>query len=86
MSAINVTVKKNPNENNTSILRRFTKRVQESGVLKKVRSVRYSKRKESSYVKKKKKLKGLKHREEITQLIKLGKMVEKTNQHQHQSR
>ena len=40
----NVSVDKHQNESGSSVLRRFTKRVQESGVLNKVRSIRYSDR------------------------------------------
>ena len=35
---------KNPNENTTSLIRRFTKRVQGAGILRRVRSLRYSER------------------------------------------
>jgi len=72
----NVEVVKSGNENNLNLIRRFTKRVQGSGVLPRVRSIRYSTRKKSEYVKKKKTLKTLKRREEITELVKLGKMPE----------
>ncbi|HEY0221108.1 MAG TPA: hypothetical protein VGC58_02700 [Candidatus Paceibacterota bacterium] len=74
----NVEVVKSNNENNVNLIRRFTKRVQGSGVLPRVRSIRYSGRKMSEYVKKKKTLKVLKRREEVTELIRLGKMVEFT--------
>ena len=72
----NVEVVKNGNENNVALLRRFTKRVQGSGVLPRVRSLRYAVRKPSEYVKKKKTLKVLKRRAEVKNLIKLGKMSE----------
>ncbi len=73
---INVEVTKTGNENSLNLIRRFTKRVQGSGVLPRVRSLRYSLRKPSEYVKKKKTLKVLKRREEVTELIKMGKMSE----------
>jgi hypothetical protein len=76
--AINAEVIRTGNENNLNLLRRFTKRVQGSGVLPRVRSIRYSSRKLSSYVVKKKALKGLRRREEVAELIKLGKMSEFT--------
>ena len=75
---INSEVVKSGNESNLNLIRRFTKRVQGSGVLPRVRSIRYSLRKPSEYVKKKKTLKVLKRREEITELIKTGKMAEYT--------
>ena len=74
---INVEVTKNNNENNTAVLRRFTKRVQGAGILPRVRGIRYSARVLSSYKTKMKTLKTIKKREEIAKLIKLGKMVEK---------
>ena len=75
---INAEVLKTGNENNLNIIRRFTKKVQGSGVLPRVRSLRYATRKLSSYVKKKKTLKVLKRREEVAELIKMGKMTEYT--------
>jgi len=75
---INAEVVKTGNENNLNIIRRFTKKVQGSGVLPRVRSIRYAVRKLSPYVKKKKTLKVLKRREEVAELIKMGKMSEYT--------
>ncbi len=75
---VNAEVVRTGNENNVNLIRRFTKRVQGSGVLPRVRSIRYSSRKQSEYVKKKKTLKVLKRREEVNELIKMGKMVENT--------
>ena len=74
---INVEVEKNNNENNTNILRRFTKRVQGSGVLNRVRSLRYTERLPSTYTKKKMALKRLRNREALDEQINLGKIVEK---------
>jgi hypothetical protein len=75
---INAEVVKTGNENNVNLIRRFTKKVQGSGVLPRIRSIRYATRKQSEYVKKKKTLKVLKRREEVAELIKLGKMQEYT--------
>lgn len=75
---INAEVVKTGNENNVNLIRRFTKRVQGSGVLPRVRSIRYSSRKMSEYVKQKKALKSLRRREEVAELIKMGKMSEYT--------
>ncbi len=74
MTIVNAEVVKAGNENSVNLIRRFTKRVQGSGVLPRVRSIRYASRKQSEYVKKKKTLKVLKRREEVTELIKMGKM------------
>ncbi len=73
---INVEVIKNANENNTSIIRRFTKKVQGSGVLPKVRSKRYTLRDLSFYKVKMNTLKNLKRKGEILELIKMGKMAD----------
>lgn len=70
---INVEVSRGNNENSLSLLRRFTKRVQGSGVLPRLRSIRYSDRTLSPNVKKKKALKRLDRFEEIQKLIRLGK-------------
>jgi ribosomal protein S21 len=72
--AINVEITKNGNDNNLGIIRKFTKRVQGSGILSRLRSRRYSTRKISEYVKKKKTLKKLAERARIRELIKMGKM------------
>ena len=73
---INVEITKNANENNLGIIRRFTKKVQGSGILPKVRSLRYAQRDLSFYKNKKNTLKNLKRKAEIMELIKMGKMAE----------
>ena len=72
-----IEVKKNPNENNSSILRRFSRRIQESGIIRKVKGARYNVRKESKLKVKKSALKRMARRIEIEHLKKLGKMVTK---------
>ncbi len=74
---INVQIEKGANENNVSVLRRFQKKVQGSGVLNKVRSIRYSERTLSSYKVKVQRLNSLKKKAEIEELIKLGKMQDR---------
>lgn len=74
MSKTVIEVNKNPNENNASILRRFSRRMQESGVIQKVKSGRYNERAESKLKIKKGTLKKLQRRKEIEKLRKLGKM------------
>lgn len=75
-SSVNIEVQKGPNENNLSVLRRFTKRVQAAGILPRVRSKRYSERDKSDNVKRAKTLEYLKKKEVISELIKLGKQSE----------
>ena len=50
---IRIEVRKNPNETATSLIRRFSKRVQTAGVLRAARARRYQERTKSEYVKKK---------------------------------
>lgn len=69
-----IEVSKNPNENNTSVLRRFSRKMQESNVIQKVKGSRYNKRKESKLKVKNGTLKRLEKRKEIEKLRKLGKM------------
>lgn len=73
---INVSVEKQVNENSTNLVRRFTKRVRESGVLPRVRSIRYKTRKMSKFHVKKGALKSLHKRAKREELIKLGKITE----------
>jgi len=72
-----IEVKKNPNENNSSVLRRFSRRIQESGIIRKVKGSRYNLRKESKLKAKNSALKKIERRREIEKLKKLGKMVTK---------
>lgn len=74
---INVEITKGANENGLSTLKRFTRKVQGSGVLPRIRSIRYASRKLSPYVRKKKTLKVLGRRAERAELIKLGKITER---------
>lgn len=75
-SSINIEVVKNPNENNLSVLRRFTKRVQGAGILPRVRSKRYSERGQSENVRRAKTVAYLKKKAEIAELVKAGKVNE----------
>ena len=72
-----IEVRKNPNENNSSVLRRFSRKIQESGIIRKVKASRYNLRKESKLKLKKGALKKISRRKEIEKLRKLGKMISK---------
>ena len=76
---INVEITRNGTENSIGLIRRFTKKVQGSGILPRVRSIRYNQRVLSAYKTKMKTLKSLKRKAEVAELIKLGKMQEKTS-------
>ncbi|MFA6270103.1 MAG: hypothetical protein WC657_02750 [Candidatus Paceibacterota bacterium] len=73
--AINVEITKGEKDNNLGLIRKFTKRVQGSGILSRLRGRRYSVRKLSEYVTKKKTLKRLGEKAKIHELIKMGKMT-----------
>lgn len=72
--AINADITRKKNENNLSVLKRFTRRVQSAGVLSKVRSLRYETRTPSQNVRKKQRLESLVRKAKIDELIKLGKI------------
>lgn len=69
-----IEIRKNPNESNTSVLRRFSRKIQESGIIQKVKGSRYNERKESKLKVKKGTIKRLVRRKEIEKLRKLGKV------------
>jgi len=73
---INAEVQKNEGETTLNLIRRFSKRVQGSGLIQNMRSRRYRVREESQAVRRKHALKVIARRAEVQELIKLGKMVE----------
>jgi ribosomal protein S21 len=74
--AINAEVQKNDGESTINMIRRFSKKVQGAGVIPRVRSGRYYARIKSKTVQRKGALKRIARRDEIQELIKLGKMIE----------
>lgn len=75
---INASVSRNAGENSLGVLRRFTRKVQGSGIIPRVRSLRFSSRVQSHYKIKQKTLKSLNRKKEVETLIKLGKIAPKT--------
>jgi ribosomal protein S21 len=69
-----IEVKKNTNENNASVLRRFTRKIQESGIIYKVKNNRYNEREESKVKVKAATLKRIAKRKANEKMRKLGKM------------
>lgn len=63
-------------ETSVSVIRKFTRRVQGTGIIRLARKQRYYARSASKVVKKKRALKMLKRREEYRQLVKEGKVAE----------
>jgi len=75
--AVNAEVQKNDNETAINLIRRFSKRVQGVGLIQGLRKRRYHSRDKSKSVRRKHTLKVIKRREEVTELIKMGKMLER---------
>ncbi len=76
--ATNAEVVKNDGENDISLIRRFSKRVQGTGLIQGTRRRRYYSRTKSSAVRRKQTLKVIKRRENVQELIKLGKLEVRT--------
>lgn len=73
----NVQVEKNQNESSANVIRRFTKRMQNSGVIPRIRKSRYYTRVKSDQVRKESKLKKLEKKAFYTKQLKLGKIQER---------
>lgn len=73
----NVKVEGSKSESNSNIIRRFSRRVRNAGIVDKKRSLRYRDRPESPAKKKQEKLRRLRRLEEIDRLIKLGKLPDR---------
>ncbi len=76
--ATNVQVEKNNNESSANVIRRFQKRVQNSGIIRRLRDERYHKRVKSENVRREARLKKLGKKEAYERLYKLGKTTEVT--------
>ncbi len=74
-----IEVSKVSNESNASLLRRFSKRVQGTGIVRKVRTSRFHLRSKSKLKKKQDALKRLKKRADYDRLFKLGKIKPKND-------
>jgi ribosomal protein S21 len=77
--AINAEVQKSGSENSLSTIRKFSRRVQGTGLVKTARSQRYFERQKSKTVQKKRALKMLKRRADYQQKVKEGKIIEREN-------
>ncbi|HEY4524874.1 MAG TPA: 30S ribosomal protein S21 [Candidatus Paceibacterota bacterium] len=75
--SINAEVTKAGNESTLAVIRKFSRRVQGTGLVKNSRKQRYYERAASKAVQKKRALKLLKRRAEYRQLVKEGKVQEK---------
>lgn len=70
-----IEVKKNTNESNMNLVRRFSRKVQEAGIIQKVKGKRYNERSLSKLKIKQATLKKLARRKNVAKLMKLGKPV-----------
>lgn len=73
----NVKVEKNNNESSANVIRRFTKRVQGSGIIPRMRKNRYFERTKSENVRKTARLKKLTKKEVYEKKLKEGKIQER---------
>lgn len=77
MAKVHIEVKKNANENNASLLRRFSRKVMDAGIIQSVKRNRYNARPISKLSQKVMTINRIKRRVEIERLKKLGKIVER---------
>jgi hypothetical protein len=70
--SVHIRVERTDRENNMSVLRRFRSRVMEWGGPKRLRSLRYAQRAESTFVKRKNRLRAIGRKAENERLYKLG--------------
>ena len=75
--AINAEIVRSGSENTMSVIRKFTRKVQGTGIVREVRNRRYWARAASDVVKKKGALKRITRREEHARLVKEGKVQER---------
>ena len=76
-SKTTIEVKKAANESNMTLVRRFSRRVMEAGIIMTVKGNRYAERKAGKLERQKGALKRLARRKEIETLKKLGKWTER---------
>jgi ribosomal protein S21 len=72
---INVEVERHGNENVSGLMRRFSRKMQSSGVVRRVRSIRYFKRNVSPAKAKKEALNRIRKTEKYIEMYKLGRKM-----------
>lgn len=75
--AVNVQVTKNEKESSANVIRRFTKRLQNAGIVRRVRNQRYFEREKSNNVRRLARLKKLAKKETYERDLKLGRVIDK---------
>lgn len=81
---INVEVSREPNESSSSLIRRFSKRLQGSNVVRRAKGLKERERPLSGFKKRQRALKRLTRRAEIEHLRKLGKLPPANAPYQNQ--
>jgi ribosomal protein S21 len=84
--SVNAEVTRTGNETALATIRKFSRRVQGTGLIKSARKRRYFARDASKIVKKKHALKVLKRRADYRQKVKEGKIIEQAPRHSYQER
>lgn len=84
--SINAEVTKSGSESSLSVIRKFSRRVQGTGLIKDARKGRYYERQKSKTVQKKRALKLIKRRTEYRQAVKDGKIAEREPRKQYTPR
>jgi ribosomal protein S21 len=74
MPMTNIEIKRNATENALGVIRRFSRKMQESGIIPQVKGNRYAVRPISKLAEKNMKVRRLARRVEVEKLKKLGKM------------
>lgn len=69
-----IVVSRQPNESTSGLLRRFSKKVQASGLIRKAKALRFQERAQSSFKRKRATLARLERRQATERLKKLGKI------------
>ncbi|MBI5456181.1 30S ribosomal protein S21 [Candidatus Kaiserbacteria bacterium] len=83
---VNAEVSKSGNESPLAVIRKFSRRVQGTGLIQLSRKRRYYSRNTSKAVAKKRALKRIKRRDEFKRLVKEGKAVETPQRRGYQNR
>jgi len=74
---LNVQVTTKENESTTNLLRRFSRKVNGSGILRRKRALKNRKRSQSKNVRQTQKVQALKKLDQVDKLIKLGKLPDR---------
>jgi len=69
----NILITKNDESNSFALLKKFSQKVRSSGIVQRVKSIRYNQRKPSSFKQKKETLRKIMKKEIIERNLKLGK-------------